>query len=79
VAGRHCARRGGADAAVMVVVRRCRRVWDVLWDWMFTTDLGNTYVGGLAGFGEGIVATVELLALLQLVLQQVLLVWEFAV
>jgi hypothetical protein len=39
-------------------------MWDVLWDWMFTTDLGNTYVGRLAGFGEGIVATVEVLALL---------------
>jgi hypothetical protein len=39
-------------------------VRDVLRNGMFAADLGNAYVGGFAGFGEGIVARVEVLALL---------------
>jgi len=52
---------------------------NVFRDWMFATDLGDANVGGFACFGEGVIAAVEILALLQLVLEQVLLVWELSV
>jgi len=39
-------------------------VWDVLGNRMFAADLGDAYVRGFACFGEGVVATVEVLALL---------------
>jgi hypothetical protein len=40
-------------------------VRDVLWNWVFATDLGDAYVGGFAGFGQGVVAGVEVFALLE--------------
>jgi len=54
-------------------------MWDVLWDWMLAANLGDANVGGFAGFGESVVAGVEVLALLQLVLEQILLVGQLAI
>jgi hypothetical protein len=39
-------------------------VRDVLGDRMLATDLGDAYVRGFAGFGEGVVAGVKVFALL---------------
>jgi hypothetical protein len=39
-------------------------VWDVLGDGVFAADLGDAYVGGFAGFGESVVAGVEVFAFL---------------
>jgi len=50
--------------AVVVVSRWCN-MRDLLWHGVLATDGGDTDVRGLAGFGEGIVAAVEVLALLQ--------------
>ena len=45
---------------------------------MFAAEAAETCVR-LAGLAQGIVAGVEVFALLQLVLQQVLLVWQLAI
>ena len=37
---------------------------NILGDGVLAADLGDAYVGGFAGFGEGVVAGVEVLALL---------------
>ena len=37
---------------------------DLLWVGVLTADLSDTDVAGLAGLGEGVVAAVEVLALL---------------
>ena len=39
-------------------------MWDVFGDGVFATDLRDAYVGGFAGFGESVVAGVEVLAFL---------------
>ena len=39
-------------------------VGDVLGDWVAGADVGDAYVGGFAGFAEGVVAGIEVLALL---------------
>jgi hypothetical protein len=40
-------------------------VRNLLGNGVFATDGGDTDVGGFAGFGEGVVAAVEVLALLR--------------
>lgn len=52
---------------------------DVLGNWVLAADLGDTDVGGFASFGEGVVARVEVFALLKLVLKEILLVGQLAV
>jgi hypothetical protein len=56
-----------AGAIVSVQAVRCRRgdVRDLLGVGMLAPNFGDTYVTGLAGLGEGIVAAVEVLALLR--------------
>lgn len=44
--------------------RRGVQVRNVVWVGMLSANLGNTGVGGLASLGEGIVARVEVFALL---------------
>lgn len=39
-------------------------MWDVFRDGMLATDVRDARIGGFAGFAQGIVATVEVLALL---------------
>jgi len=56
-----------------------RQVWDRVWGRVLATETADQRVVGLAGFGESVVARVEVFALLELVLKQVLLVWELAV
>ena len=46
---------------------------------MFGADARDAGVGGFAGFGEGVVAGVEVFALFELVLEEVFLVGELAV
>lgn len=73
----------------------CGEVGDVFWKGVLGADRGDANVGGFAGFAEGVVARVEVftflervrrvceveegVACLKLVLEQVLLVWQFAV
>jgi hypothetical protein len=56
-----------------------REVWDGVRGGVLATEATNQCVVGLAGFGEGVVARVEVFALLELVLEQVFLVRELAV
>lgn len=42
----------------------CAWVWDVLGDWVLTANVCDAGVGCFASFGEGVVAGVEVLALL---------------
>jgi len=55
-------------AVAILRVRSSRRgrsdVRDLLWVGVLTADLSDTDVAGLAGLGEGVVAAVEVLALL---------------
>lgn len=55
------------------------QVRDAVRGGVLAADLGDAGVGGLARLGEGVVARVEVLALLELVLEEVLLRGEFAV
>lgn len=52
---------------------------DLLGVGVLATDLGDADITGLAGLGKGIVAAVEVLALLELVLEQVLLIGKLAI
>lgn len=46
-------------------VGRCGcEVGDVFWDGVAGADVRDAYVGGLAGFAEGVVAGIEVLAFL---------------
>jgi len=54
-------------------------LWDLLGVGVLATDLGDANVASFAGLGEGVVAAVKVLALLQLVLEQVLLVGKLAI
>lgn len=65
---------GRAGAGVLL-----REVRDGVWGRMLAAEATNQCVVGLAGFGQSVVAGVEVFALLQLVLEQVLLVRELAV
>ena len=56
-----------------------REVRDGVWGGVLAAETTNQRVVGLAGFGEGVVAGVEVFALLELVLEQVFLVRELAV
>lgn len=50
-------------------------MWNIGRLGVLSTDAGDAGVGGFAGFGQSIVAGVEVFAFLELVLQQVFLVW----
>lgn len=52
---------------------------DVVGFGMFGADGGHAGVGGFAGFGERIVAGVEVFTFFEFVLEEVFLVGEFAV
>lgn len=65
---------GRAGAGVLL-----REVWDGVWGGVLASEATDQCVVGLAGFGEGVVARVEVFALFELVLQQVFLVRELAV
>lgn len=53
--------------AIAILPGGCRRgdVWNLLGVGVFAADLGDADVASFAGFGEGVVAAVEILALLQ--------------
>jgi hypothetical protein len=54
----------GADTTI-AGVGRCRgKVWDVFGEWVAGTDVGHAYVGGFAGFAEGVIARVEVFTFL---------------
>lgn len=56
----------GTDAATAGRVAgrgRCE-VGDVFRDWVAGADIGDAYVGGFAGFAEGVVARVKVFAFL---------------
>lgn len=55
-----------AVAAVAMAVGRTGggEMWDVFWEWVLGTDGGDAAFGGFAGFGEGVVAGVEVFAFL---------------
>lgn len=55
-----------AVAAVAMAVGRNRRgeMGNVFWEWVLGTDGGDAAFGGFAGFGEGVVAGVEVFAFL---------------
>jgi hypothetical protein len=57
-------RHTATDAAVVRVTERRRGMWDVLGRRMLAADGGDADVRGFAGFGEGVVARVEVLPLL---------------
>ena len=63
-------------AGVGVLLREVR---DGVWGRVLATEATDQCVVGLAGFGEGVIAGVEVFALLELVLEQVFLVRELAV
>jgi ABC-type proline/glycine betaine transport system permease subunit len=63
-------------AGVGVLLREVR---DGVWGRVLATKATNQCIVGLAGFGESIVAGVEVFALLELVLEQVFLIRELAV
>ena len=65
---------GRAGAGVLL-----REVRDGVWGRMLATVATNQCVVGLPGFGEGVVAGVEVFALFELVLEEVFLVRELAV
>jgi hypothetical protein len=65
---------GRAGAGVLL-----REVWDGVWGRVLAAEAADERIVGLAGFGEGIVARVEVFALLELVLEEILLVGELAV
>lgn len=48
----------------IVPVNGWRNVWDLFWNGVLTANCSNADVGGLPGFGEGIVAGVEVFAFL---------------
>jgi len=54
-----------ADGPMSAILCRRARVRDVFGDGVFAADLGGADVLGFAGFGEGVVAGVEVFALLQ--------------
>jgi hypothetical protein len=56
-----------------------RKVWDRIWRGVLATEATDQRVVRLAGFGESVVAGVEVFALFELVLEKVLLVRELAV
>jgi len=71
-----CQRRATRDAtSAMLAVGRAgvgvllREVRDGVWGGMLAAEATNQRVVGLAGFGEGVVAGVEVFALLELVLE----------
>lgn len=79
-------RRAARDAtsAVLTIGRPgagvlLREVWDGVWRRVLTAEATDQRIVGLAGFGEGVVAGVEVLALLELVLEEVFLVGELAI
>lgn len=81
-----CQRRAAGDAtSTMLAVGRAgvgvllREVRDGVWGRVLATKATNQCIVGLAGFGESIVAGVEVFALLELVLEQVFLIRELAV
>jgi hypothetical protein len=63
-------------AGVGVLLREVR---DGVWGGVLTAEAADERIVGLAGFGEGVVARVKVFALLELVLEEVLLVGELAV
>jgi hypothetical protein len=65
---------GRARAGVLL-----REVGDGVWRRVLAAKTADKRIIGLAGFGEGVVARVEVFALLELVLEEVLLVGELAV
>lgn len=54
-------------ASVAVAVGRDGggKVGDVFWKWVLGADGGDAAFGGFAGFGEGVVARVEVFAFLR--------------
>ena len=63
-------------AGVGVLLREMR---DGVWGGVLAAEATDQRVVGLAGFGESVIAGVEVFALLELVLEQVFLVRELAV
>jgi hypothetical protein len=61
---------GGAVVSVQAVGCGRSDVRNLLGVGVLTTDLGDTDVTGLAGLGEGVVAAVEVLALLQAIVRR---------
>ncbi len=57
----------GSSIAAAVGPRRCQ-VRNVFWKWMLATNGGNAAFGGFAGFREGIIAGIEVFALLMMVI-----------
>lgn len=53
-----------ASVAVAVGRHGGGEVGDVFWEWVLGADGGDAALGGLAGFGEGVVAGVEVFAFL---------------
>jgi hypothetical protein len=65
---------GRARAGVLL-----REVGDGVWRRVLAAETADKRVIGFAGFGESIVAGVEVFALLELVLEEILLVGELSV
>ena len=73
--------RGGctiATAVGAILTKRCSRgnVWDLLGVGVLAADLGNADVTSFAGLGEGVVAAVKVLALLQIDIRHRLWNWR---
>jgi len=54
-------------------------VRNIFWERVLGTDSGYADVGGFACFREGVVAGIEVLAFLELVLEEIVAVGKFAV
>ena len=80
-----CQRRTGDATSAMLAIGRAgvgvllREVRDGVWRGVLAAEATDQCVVGLAGFGESVIAGVEVFALLELVLEQVFLVRELAV
>lgn len=80
-----CKRRTGDATSSMLAVGRAgagvllREMRDGVGRRVLTAEAADERVVGLAGFGKGVVAGVEVFALLELVLQEVFLVGQLAV
>ena len=40
-------------------------MWDVLWEWVLSTNGGDATLAGFSGFGHGIITRIEVFALLK--------------
>ena len=67
------------DVHRMFTGGRERRMRDGLWVWVLATDLSDADIACFTRFRKSVIARIEILALLQLVLKQVLLVRKFAI